>query len=52
MGFVSFLKRIKCKFLICCNSKCSLNDVDNDGKNDTFTIDNLDGGNILTISNV
>ena len=52
MGLRSFLNRIKCKVLICCNSKCSLNDVDNNGKIDTFSIENLNGEKILQISNI
>lgn len=52
MGLGSFLNRIKCKILICCNSKCSLNDVDNNGKNDTFSIETIDGEKILQITNV
>jgi len=36
------LKRIQCKIAICCNSKCSINDKDNDGIPDQLTIQNLE----------
>ncbi len=34
------LKRIQCKIAICCNSKCSINDKDNDGIPDEIVIEN------------
>jgi len=34
------LKRIQCKIAICCNSKCSINDTDNDGIPDEIVIEN------------
>jgi len=33
------LKKIMCKFTICCNSKCSLNDTDGDGNIDEVVMD-------------
>jgi len=36
------LKKIQCKIAICCNSKCSINDKDNDGIPDELTVENLE----------
>ena len=33
-----FINKIKCKFAICCKSKCSLNDTNNDGIPDQLVI--------------
>jgi len=32
------LSRMKCKIMVCCNSKCSMNDTDGDGIVDSVTI--------------
>ena len=32
------LSKLKCKIAVCCNSKCSFNDIDNDGIVDSITI--------------
>lgn len=37
-----WINKLKCKFAICCNSKCSLNDTDGDGIVDSVTIQNLE----------
>ena len=39
MKLKNFLKMIKCRVFICCNSKCSLNDTDGDGIIDTIKIE-------------
>jgi len=36
------LSKLKCKMAVCCNSKCSLNDTDNDGIVDSITIKNVE----------
>ena len=33
------LKKIMCKFSVCCNSQCSLNDKDGDGRVDEVVMD-------------
>ena len=38
MWLKEVLNRIKCKMFICCNSKCSLNDTNNDGIPDELVI--------------
>jgi hypothetical protein len=32
------LSKLKCKIMVCCNSKCSMNDTDGDGVVDSITI--------------
>ena len=46
-----FLKNFKCKFFICCKSKCSINDTDGDGIPDTLEITKEDGEQIISVSN-
>ena len=41
MKLKNFLKMLKCRVFICCNSKCSLNDTDGDGQIDTIKIENI-----------
>ncbi len=42
MGLKSILKKIKCKVFVCCSSKCSINDKDNDGIPDEIIIRKYD----------
>ena len=39
------LSKLKCKIMVCCNSKCSMNDTDNDGIVDSITIENVEKHN-------
>ena len=36
-----FLSKLKCKMMVCCNSKCSMNDTDGDGIVDSITIESV-----------
>jgi hypothetical protein len=36
------LTKIRCKLFVCCGSKCSINDTDDDGIPDELVIENLD----------
>lgn len=42
MKLLHFLKRVKCKMFICCKSKCSLNDTNDDGIVDEFVMEQGD----------
>jgi len=36
------LSKLKCKMMVCCNSKCSMNDTDGDGVVDSIVIESCD----------
>jgi len=42
MKIKQLLKHIKCKFFVCCGSKCSLNDTDGDGIVDSIKIESIE----------
>ncbi len=39
---MKFLKKVKCKVFVCCKSKCTINDTNNNGIPDELTIENLE----------
>ena len=39
---MNFLKKVKCKVFVCCKSKCTIGDSNNDGIPDKLTIENLE----------
>lgn len=46
-----FFKSFRCNFIMCCKSKCSINDTDGDGIPDTLEITGEDGEQIISVSN-
>ena len=45
MSIKKLLTKIRCKIFICCNSKCSINDTNDDGIPDQITIEPYERGN-------
>lgn len=43
------LTKIKCKLFVCCGSKCSINDTNNDGVPDELVVEKLEGDEKITI---
>ena len=47
MGLKAILKAISCKLNVCCKSKCSLNDTNNDGIIDELEWETAKGEEII-----